>query len=431
VGRKDHKYSQIILREIRKTSVVLTLLYVIPILIIIVVLKTPVYAVTTATTTPQNQIDANEQQITDLNQEIAGYQSELTKVGANKSTLQTAINTLNIERKKIETEITVTQDQINTTELQVQGLGSKIYSTQETIAENEQEIGKYFRNIQEDDNQSLLEEVLSSNSIDEALTDIMTNIQIQDAIEDQVHALQTQKIGLANSQNAVEQKQNTLTSQKESLTSQQTSLATTKKTKDLLLAETDDEQSKYEALLTAAQAQLTSFSSFAQNAGGSGLLSDQTNCDAWGCYYNQRDSAWGNDPLNGTEYRIASDGCLLTSMAMVMTHYGFSDVTPATINANPNNFAPYYPAYLLDTITVDGTSATRTKTTIDATLATGNPVIVGIYAYGGTHFVVLVSGSNGNYLMRDPYIANGDDINFTDHYSLKSIYEIDKVEISG
>jgi hypothetical protein len=67
---------------------------------------------------------------------------------------------------------------------------------------------------------------------------------------------------------------------------------------------------------------------------------------------------------------------------------------------------------------------------IDATLATGNPVIVGINAYGGTHFVVLVSGSNGNYLMKDPYIVDGNNISFTANYSLKNIFSIAKVVIS-
>ena len=204
-----------------------------------------------------------------------------------------------------------------------------------------------------------------------------------------------------------------------------------KKTKDQLLAETNAEESKYKTLLAGAKAELASFSAFAKNAGGSGLLGNQTSCDAWGCYYNQRDTAWGNDALNGTQYRLASDGCLVTAMAMVLTHYGHSGVTPRTINTNPTNFAAYYPAYLLHTIYADGVIATRVAAAIDATLATGNPLVVGVHAYGGTHFVVLVSGSRGKYLMRDPYIANGKDINFTDHYSVRNIYEINRVELTS
>ena len=80
---------------------------------------------------------------------------------------------------------------------------------------------------------------------------------------------------------------------------------------------------------------------------------------------------------------------------------------------------------------MDGVTATRKAATIDATLATGNPVIVGLNAYGGTHFVVLVSGRAGNYIMRDPYITNGNNILFADHYSLRKVFSVAKVVING
>jgi hypothetical protein len=134
-------------------------------------------------------------------------------------------------------------------------------------------------------------------------------------------------------------------------------------------------------------------------------------------------------PLNGTRDRLAADGCLVTSMAMVLTHYGYKDVNPISINVNPANFSAVGGLMLLTTY-VDGITATRITTAIDATLSSGNPVIVGLHAYGGTHFVVLVSGSHGSYLMRDPYVPNGKDINFTDHYKISSIYAINKVVIS-
>jgi hypothetical protein len=275
----------------------------------------------------------------------------------------------------------------------------------------------------------LLEQVLSSNDISQTWSDVNATLQMQDAIVSKMEKLQTQKDSLTNSQAATKQKQTTLSSQKQSLAAQQQSLVATEQSKAQLLVQTKAQESTYEQLLAAAQAQLASFSAFAQNAGGSKLLGNQTTCDAWGCYYNQRDTAWGSLPLNGTQYKLASDGCLITAMAMVMTHYGYKDVTPVTINSNPNNFAAYYPAYLMITINVDGVSATRTSATIDATLSTGNPVIVGVHAYGGTHYVVLVSGSRGNYTMRDPYIANGKDISFTSKYSLRSIFGITKVTI--
>jgi peptidoglycan hydrolase CwlO-like protein len=388
-------------------------------------------AAASSTSSLQSQIDANNAQIDTLNQQIATYQADLLKVGADKQTLQTAINSLDLQRSKIQAQVTTTQHQITITQLQIQQLGGQITDAQQTIATEQSALGAEFRSLQKADDQPLFMRVLASGSIVDAWSDINATLQAQNAIEDKMQLLQQQESNLADSKTASQQKQQTLNAQQQSLASQQQSLTATVQSKSELLTETKSQEATYEKLLAAAQAELASFSTFAQNAGGSKLLVNQTSCDAWGCYYNQRDAAWGNDSLNGTKYNLASDGCLISSLAMVLTHYGYKDVTPVTINSDPSNFAAYYPAYLLYTINVDGISATRVKTAIDTTLATGNPVIIGLNAYGGTHYVVFVSGSKGNYVMRDPYIANGKDIGFAANYSMKDIFAIAKVTISS
>jgi peptidoglycan hydrolase CwlO-like protein len=386
--------------------------------------------ITNATSSLQSQVDSYNQQIVTLNQQIANYQAQLKKIGSDKKTLQSAINTLDLQRKTLETQAEVTQRQIDATQIQIQQIGGEITDTENTIQREQAALVPYLRDLQKNDNKPLIIQLLSSNTITDAWNDLSANLQVQEGIQNKMKELQVQKDSLNNSKNNSQIKQAILTSQKQLLSSQQKSLLITEQAKSQLLAETKMQESAYQKLLAAAELQLKSFSAFVQNAGGSKLLGSQTVCDAWGCYYSQRDSAWGNDSLNGTKYTLASDGCLVTSMAMVMTHYGYRKVTPVTINSNPANFATYYPAYLLYTIEVDGVSATRKSASIDATLATGNPIIVGINAYGGTHFVVLVSGSNGNYIMRDPYLENGKDVSFTAHYSLRSIFSITKVVIN-
>ena len=384
-----------------------------------------------SSTSLQAQIDANNQQITTLDQEIATDQAELLKAGADKKTLQAAINALDLQRNKVQTQVAVTERQIATTQLQIQQLGGEISDTKQTITTDQEALGATLLSFQKSESQPLLMKILSFDTLSEVWSDTNANLEIQSAIQNNMQALQAQKNDLAASQTASQQKQAALAEQQQSLAEQQQSLAATVQSKNQLLAATNAKESAYQKLLAAAEAELQSFSAFTQNAGGSGLLGNQTVCDAWGCYYNQRDTAWGNDPLNGTKYRLASDGCLIASMAMVLTHYGYHDVTPVTINSNPDNFAAYYSASLLYTISVDGISATRKAATINTTLATGNPVIVGLHAYGGTHFVVLTSGSGGNYLMRDPYITNGMDISFSAHYSLRNVFSIAKVVISS
>jgi peptidoglycan hydrolase CwlO-like protein len=196
-------------------------------------------------------------------------------------------------------------------------------------------------------------------------------------------------------------------------------LTSLRATKDNLLKQTKNDEATYQKLLADAIAQREAITSFIDRQGGASLLSNQTVCNDWGCYYNQRDTQWGTSFLGDSKYTVASFGCLITSISMVASHYG--------INIKPKDIAltteVFYgnTGYVYYNISVNGTNISRSYTAnIDTQLAAGKPVIVGVYK-GPAHFVVLKSGSNGNYVMHDPYIANGNDIKFTDHYPVSSI----------
>jgi len=247
-----------------------------------------------------------------------------------------------------------------------------------------------------------------------------------------IYDVQQAKNDYANQKGIFEAKKAKVEALKAQLEAYTNQLGQEKKSKQVLLAETQGSEDNYQRLLAQAKAQLAAFSGFVSANGGASILDNQTVCDdGWsGCYYNQRDGQWGRSALNNTQYTIASDGCLLTSMAMVYSHYGHRGVNPSTINSNPDNFASYYPAYLKYTITADGATSNRVGSIIDGTLASGDPVVAGVSYDGGPipdHFIVLISGSSGNYKMNDPFVPGGHNISFNDHYSVGNIREIDKV----
>ncbi|MGH7174916.1 MAG: C39 family peptidase [Minisyncoccia bacterium] len=396
-----------------------------------------VYAQTSNTAgSLQSQIDAQNTQIAQLTAEIAQYQTEIATAKVNKQTLQNALNSLNAQLAQVKVQAQVTQHQITITNLKITQLGSSIADAQSAIDADSSALAENIRSLVETDDLPPLVQLISSGSLAQAWQDADQVIQVQGGIQGQITALASQKqqLGVAKSQS--EAQQATLTAQKQQLTTQQKSISQTASSKSQLLVETSSQEATYEKLLAAAQAELQSFSAFANNAGGKGILYNQTSCDSWGCYYNQRDSQWGNNPLDGTQYTMKSDGCLVTTMAMVMTHYGYSGVTPTTINSNPADFAAYYPADLLvDNVSIAGAAVSRVSVGIrqanmDAVLATGNPLVVGIHAYGGTHYIVFTSGARGKYLMRDPYQPNAKDVPFTQYYSLSDIFYAAKVVIS-
>lgn len=222
-----------------------------------------------------------------------------------------------------------------------------------------------------------------------------------------------------------------------------------KQAKDTLLTQTKGQESVYQSLLADAKAKLAGFASFADSQ-GAGLLDNQTKCDGWGCYYNQRDSQWGSAIINGQSSgcggacSLARVGCLITSVSMVASHLGKKDILPSDIAfSNYNNFQ-VGSAYLNITISVKGLSISRNRlwqkqynpTTYIGSDQLQNflkdgPVIVGVlYGPFGTHFVVMKSYENGKYIIHDPYESNGSNISFTDKYSLGSIFEVDRVTMN-
>lgn len=381
--------------------------------------------------TIQAQIDANNQQLASLQNQIAAYQQQLNTLKAEKNTLQSTISALTISQKQLASQVQLTQNKIASANLQIIKLTQSIGDKETTITEDQDAVGKTLRSMDQNEQASLVIRMISTDSFADAWQVTDEAIQFNQALLSHMKELRAARAALADNRDAVTDVKKDLVSLQAQLTAQNKSIVAKKIAQQQLLAQTKNSEANYQKLLATAQAELASFSAFTSGAGGAKLLANQTVCDSWGCYYNQRDTLWGNLPLNGTKFRLASDGCLVASMAMVMTHYGYRNVTPVTINANPDNFASYYPAYLLFTINVGGVTATRKAAAIDATLATGHPVVVGVRAYGGTHFVVLVSGSRGSYLMRDPYVANGKDISFSAHYSVSNIYAINKVILSS
>jgi len=371
-------------------------------------------------------------QSNDLANKIKEYEQKLVDIRNQKNTLSSQIQQMDTQIALTELQVQRSEQKIIETQNEIEKLGSRIDNLDTSLNTLSKLLLKQISRGYKTKSVSLIELLFEAKDI----SDLTNKIKYQQLTQNNNQKLLVQVQGAKSSyeeQKVVrEQKKQELNQLITNLNNQKESLKTQQAQKERLLTETNNDETTYQQLLTQAEAQLKSFGRFVANQGGSSLLSNQTVCDDWGCYYNQRDSQWGGYALNNTGYTLASDGCLVTSMAMVYTHYGHRGVTPLTINSNPYNFASYYPAFLNRTIVADGTTSTRVGSSIDAELSAGRPVIVGISYDGGPmpdHFLVLISGSNGDYKMNDPYTPNAHNIPFTDHYSVGSIREIDKVSM--
>lgn len=157
------------------------------------------------------------------------------------------------------------------------------------------------------------------------------------------------------------------------------------------------------------QKEIDNLLAFSRGRGGS-ILAPEYLANSWGNYYNQRDARWGNDMMGDSGYQVWEIGCLLTSVAMVNTHFA-NLISPGTVARNPNNFTsggllynaaldvPGHPANI---------NGRPTRAWINNYLQQGGTVIIGMYARsGGTHFVVIVAQDGADdYWINDPWNPN-------------------------
>lgn len=374
--------------------------------------ETPTPTPTPDTSAIQDQIHQYKQKISDLKSQENSLSSQIKIIDSQVALTELKIANVTAEIKNLKADIDITKSKISSSEGDLEKTSHAFVGRAEAV----------YKQGSIDPWQV----ILTSNTLDNFFTRLKYLKIVQLFDKKQIYAAEQAKVNYSNQQEILEDKKREEEALNKKLQAYNDELSHDKDSKKKLLSETQGSESNYQRLLAQAKAQLAGFSNFVAAQGGASLLSGQTSCDGWGCYYNQRDTQWGGMALNGTQYTIASDGCLVTSMAMVFTHYG-RKITPVDINSNSSNFASYYPAYLLFTISAGGATAQRVGMAMDSVLSGGDPVVVGVNAYGGTHFVVVKSGSNGRYTMNDPFLPNGHDINFTDHYSMNSIFSVQKV----
>jgi len=223
--------------------------------------------------------------------------------------------------------------------------------------------------------------------------------------------LETARTNFKDQKTLKEEKQEELEIAKNNLKVQQGQLAEYKKDHEELKALKLQEKKVVDSLLAEARAQTQRFKTF---TAGYGAIDPVDIQDDWGRYYSQRDNRWAYSSIGDSSENILSVGCLITSVAMVFTHYG-NNTTPADIAANSSNF--YYSSAWMNRPWVTPPGKTwnpyGSKTSvvpeswIKDEVGAGHPVIVGLNIYGGSyadHFVVVRGVEGGDLMMNDPLI---------------------------
>jgi len=342
---------------------------------------------------------------------IQQYSDQVTKLQGQASTLKNQIAQFDAQIKLTILKIAQTQTQIDLLGGRIVQLGDSLTSL--TAAFDSRAVETYKLSRFENN----FTFILSASDLTDAVSRLHYLQKIQEEDRSLLNKLQTAQTTYQG------QKVDQETLQKQ-LQTQQANLNTQKTAKNNLLNATKSDETKYQSLLSQAIAQRNSFLSFINSHGGASILSNQTvQQGSWGYYYNQRDGEWGNSYMGSSHLTMADYGCLVTSVAMMATHAG-KNLKPSDIANTPSAFfspdgdtALLYWQFNVNGINVNLNSFSVAQ--LDQKLSSG-PVIVGLFS-GPDHYIVLKSGSGGNYVMNDPFLENGGDKNFGDKYSVSNI----------
>jgi len=234
----------------------------------------------------------------------------------------------------------------------------------------------------------------------------------------------------SNQKDIYEAKRKKVESLKRQLEAYNNQLSQEKQSKQDLLAQTQGSETTYQQLLAQAQAQLNALSNFANSrTGGVQIIPHSDKQDEWGKYYNQRDSSWGNNLIGTSGERVWAVGCLLTSYAMVSSHFGAS-MSPLDVAGNSSNFWFSTALFLKPGPAANGHGAQVSYSPsfdyLRDQLNNGHAVIAGLSYDGGPiadHWLVLRSPDEDSFKVNDPLYEGAMNVSLNDHYKGLKIVE--------
>lgn len=342
---------------------------------------------------------------------------KLSELGTAKNTLANQIKILNSQYDLTLLKITQTENSIKILDKEINDLTIKINDLDQKL---NQLASIYVLEIIE--NYKLQKKVppyafLLTSKLNTFLEQYKYAANVQKASQNSMINMQTiktdydtQKAQKAEKQQAMETLQKTLDTQKTTLTNQ-------KAAKDRLLETTKNDEKKYQSLLAEAQSQLAALKSFSSTYGNS-CLSSSPSTGNDGNFYSQRDPRWCNQYIGSSKDTIGEVGCYISSICMTYKKLG-SDISPSSYAANSSNFWSNT-AYMLTPSPPSGYSykqVSYSASKIDDELKAGRYVIAQMKMNTGVgmHFITIISGSNGNYKIHDPWF--GSDQDFSSRYS--------------
>ena len=197
----------------------------------------------------QQEINARNDRLNEIEAEIAEYESALQEVGSERASLEQAIRQLELERSRVEADISRTENQIDTADLTIDKLTRELAQTQESIARLHNGLAENMRAELQSSDDSLVVLLLRNDSLAEFWNDLQGKQSIRNNMTTRVEELQALRNSLESTQDQTEEQRQELVSLRERYTNQTAVLSSNRAEQAELLQATQNEEQSYQQLL--------------------------------------------------------------------------------------------------------------------------------------------------------------------------------------
>lgn len=197
----------------------------------------------------RSKIAERNGQIAELEREIAAYETQIEKETATADTLKNQIERLESAVKKLNADIRLAERQISRTELTIDQFAIEIELKKQTISRRRAALASAIRSMDELETRSLVEILLSNNSLSEFFNTIDDLDQIRGTLGEDLENLRKLNEELGQKKALEEEEKNRLEHLKGGLSDRRFIEQQTKGAKNTLLAATKNREASYRNLL--------------------------------------------------------------------------------------------------------------------------------------------------------------------------------------
>lgn len=203
----------------------------------------------------KSKIDERNNQIKILEEEIKQYNLEVLNASTQAKSLQGTLKTLDLTKKKISTDINLTQNKIVKTELTIEQLGDEIEKAEVHMDLNKQAITSALRQKWEMGNRGLFEIILSEDNIGDLWKDWDNIDQIQETVRTKSQELAVLKVDMEKKQDTFKGQKTNLVNLKQDLSGKKQAVESTAQEKAAILAITKNKELAFKELVRTKEEQ--------------------------------------------------------------------------------------------------------------------------------------------------------------------------------